>query len=97
MRLEQLHGTASPDIVEAPRQHAHHGALVIFVGAEHIEELEPGPLRRQLFTSSRAFGNRHIEEMLAPAVQIHRPQRRQGGDRLVVAKPLRPVAIGRCR
>src|SRR5260370_5544999 len=48
MGFEQLHGTARPDIVEAPRQHAHHGALVIFIEPEHVEELHAGPLRRPL-------------------------------------------------
>ena len=97
VRLEQLHGAARLDVVEAPRQHAHHRALVIFIGAEHVEEFQARPLRRQLLALGRALGDGHVEQMLAPAVQIHRPQRLQRIDRRVVAKSLRAVAIGRRR
>ena len=97
VRLEQFHRPARFDIVEAPRQHAHHRALVIFVGAEHVEEFQPGPLRRQPVASCRALGDGHVEQMLAPAVQIHRAQRLQRRYRLIVAKSLRAIAIGRCR
>src|ERR1700676_1826848 len=38
VRLEQFHDPAGPDVIETPRQHAHHRALVVFVGAEHVEE-----------------------------------------------------------
>ena len=97
VRLEQLHGAPGLDVVEAPRQHAHHRALVIFVGAEHVEELQPGPLRRQPFAARGAFGHRHVEQMLAPAVEVHRPQLLQGVHGLVVAKAVAAVAIGRRR
>ena len=95
VRLEQLHGAPGLDVVEAPRQHAHHRALVIFIGAEHVEELQPGPLRRQAFAARGALGHRHVEQMLAPAIEIHRPQLLQGVHGRVVAKPLLAVAIGR--
>ena len=97
MRLEQLHRAAGLDVVEAPRQHAHHRALVVFVGTEHVEEFQAGPLRRQFFAARRALGHRHVEQMLAPAIEIHRPQRLQRRERPVVAKALRAVAIGRRR
>ena len=95
--LNNCTGAARLDVVEAPRQHAHHRALVIFIGPEHVEEFQAGPLRRQLFAARRALGDRHVEQMLAPAVQIHRPQCLQRRHRRVVGETLRAVAIGRRR
>src|SRR5205823_6669315 len=73
MRLEQLHRTARFDVLESARQHAHHRALVIFIGSEHVEELQARPLRRQLLTTGRALCDGHVEQMLAPPVKVHWP------------------------
>ncbi|MEZ0081040.1 hypothetical protein ABIF72_003514 [Bradyrhizobium japonicum] len=71
---------ARPHIIEAARQHAHHRALVVFVGAEHVEEFQSSPLRRQLLAARDALGDGEIEQVLAPAVEIHRPQFLQCGQ-----------------
>ena len=97
MRLEQLHDAARFDVIEAARQHAHHRALVVFVGAEHVEEFQAHPLRRQLLAVRCALGDGEIEQVLAPAVEIHRPQFLQRRDRGVVVKSRLAVAIGRGR
>ncbi|MEY9504957.1 hypothetical protein ABIE87_004515 [Bradyrhizobium diazoefficiens] len=97
MRLEQLHDAARLDVVEAPRQHAHHRALVVLVGAEHVEEFQAHTLRRQLLAARDPFGHGEIEHMLAPAVEVHRPQFFQRRDRGVVVKACLAVAIGRRR
>jgi hypothetical protein len=68
---------------------------VIFVGAEHVEELQSGPLRRQPFAARGAFDHCHVEQMLAPAIEVHRPQLLQGVHGLVVAETGAAVAIGR--
>ncbi len=67
MRLEQLHGRPRFDVVEAAREHAHHRTLVVLVWANHVEELQACPLRRERIAVRKHAGDREIEQMLAPA------------------------------
>ena len=64
---------AGADVVKAACQHAGHRALVIFVGAEHVEIFQPDALRRQLLAAGAALGDQPVEQVLAPAVEIHWP------------------------
>ena len=74
VRLEQAYRLPRLGGVEALGDETHHFALVILVGTEHVEKLQPRPLRRQLCASGAAVGNETIEQMLAEAVEIHRTQ-----------------------
>ena len=96
VRLEQPHGAAVLRIVETLGDEAHHLALVVLVRAEHVEELQARPLRRQLFLLHEAFGHGLVEQLLAPAVEIHRPELLQARRRPVVAEAFGAVAVG-CR
>jgi hypothetical protein len=97
MRFEQPHGLARLGLVEYTGQHARHLALVVFIGAEDVEEFQPRPLRRQFFAPDLAGDEGLVEEMLAPSVEVHRPQRTQMLWPIIVGKALLGVAIGRRR
>ena len=68
IRLEQPHRLAGLRLIETLRHETHHLAFVVFVGAEHIEEFKPGPLRRQFVLARNAFNDGEVEQMLGPAV-----------------------------
>ena len=95
--LNSLTGWPALAVVEHFRQHARHGPLVILVRAVDVEKLETHPVRRQLFFFDVAVDHREIEQMLAPAVEIHRLELAQGGERPIVVEALGAVAIGRRR
>jgi len=61
MGLEQADGAAAAGIIEPLGEKAHHLAFVIFVGPEHVEELQSGPLRRQGLALGGSFGHRQVE------------------------------------
>jgi hypothetical protein len=75
---------------------ARHRSLVVLVGAEHVEEFQAHPLRRQLAALLGARHDRHVEQVLAPAIKIHRAEPLQRRQRLLIAKALRAVSKG-CR
>ena len=91
MRLEQPDRLAGLGLVETLGDETHHLALVVFVGAENVEEFKPGPLRRQLVLARDALDHGEVEHMLAPAVKVHRlePLERGAGDQSS-AKPAAP-------
>src|SRR6185312_2883664 len=95
--FEQGHLVAAGRAGVDAGNHALHGALVVFVRAVHVEELEARPLRRGFL----AFGDRArdtpVEQVLAPAVQVQRTQPGQGFRRAVVVVTLLAGAIGRRR
>jgi len=93
MGLEQPHRRAGLGLVEHLAEHAHHLALVVFVRAIDVEKLEPHPLRRQRLLPGRAIQDRKIEQMLAPAVKVHRPQPPQRRERGVIDKALIAVPV----
>ena len=47
-----------------------HPVLVVFVGAEDIEELQPRPLRRPGFVVGDHAGDPAVEQMLGPAIGV---------------------------
>ena len=63
-------------------------------GPYTLKNFSPAHCGGSFCAERRAFGHRQVEQMLAPAVEIHRPQLFQRRQRRVVAKPLRAVAIG---
>ena len=89
VRLEQPHRLAGLGLVEALGDEAHHLALVVLVRPENIEELQPRPLRRQLLALAGAIDHRKVEQVLAPAVEVYRPQLAQRRQRPVVGEALR--------
>ena len=97
MRLEQLDRLAGLCVVEFLGDEAHHRALVVLVRAEHVEELAARPLRRHLLFARDTLGEREIEQMLAPTVEIHRLEALERRDRPVIGEPLTAVAVGRRR
>ena len=97
VRLEQPDGLAGLGVVEPLGDEAHHFALVILVGAEHVEEFQPRPLRRHLLLARGALDHGHVEHMLAPAVEIHRLEFFKRADRPVVGKAVLAVAESRGR
>ena len=97
VRLEQPDRLAGLGVVEHLGQHARHVTLVIFVRAVDVEEFQARPMRRQFFFFHVAVGHRLVEQVLAPAVEIHRLELAQRRRRPVVVEALRAVAIGRGR
>ncbi len=87
-------GLAGLGLVETLGDETHHLALVVFVGAEDVEEFKPGPLRRQLVLARDALDDGKIEHVLAPAVEVQRLEPLERGGRPVVGKAGRAVAIG---
>ena len=97
MRLEQTDRPAGLGLVEALGNETHHLALVVFVGAEDVEEFKSGPLRRQFVFARDAFDHGEIEQVLAPAVEVHRLEPLERGERPVVGEAGAAVAVGRGR
>ena len=97
MRLEQMDRFAGLGIVEPLGDEAHHLAFMIFIGAEHIEKLQTHPLRRELVAAANALDDGKIEQLFAPAVEIHRSQALERAPRPIVAIALAAITIGRRR
>ena len=97
MRLEQADRFAGLGIVEPLGDEAHHLAFVVFIRTEYIEKLQTRPLRRELVATASALDDGKIEQLLAPAVEIHRPQALECACRPIVAIALAAITIGRRR
>jgi hypothetical protein len=88
---EELHAARGADLVEGVEHHAGHAALVVFVRAIHVEELQTSPEERLLFLLQRPL----VELVLALAVRIQGFQtRRQGIFQITV--PQCTIAIRGC-
>ncbi|MHC2668936.1 hypothetical protein ACVI1J_001099 [Bradyrhizobium diazoefficiens] len=59
-----------------------------------MKNFRPAHWRRELLAARDAFGHGEIEHVLAPAVEIHRPEFLQRGQRRIVVKACLAVAIG---
>ena len=94
MRAKQANGVAGGDLFVKLMGNTSHRSLVVLVGSEHIEELQPGPLRWCRLSFSTQPGNAAIEQVFAPAVQIERPEISQIGTTL--SQPM-PRMIDRLR
>ena len=94
MGLEQAHRIARLRLIEALGDQAHHLALVILVGTEHVEELQAGPLRRQRRAPRGAVRDHEIEQVLAPAIEVERPQPPERSRIAVVGKSLGAASVG---
>ena len=95
--LNRRIGVAGLCVVETLGDETHHLALVVFVGAKHVEEFKPGPLRRQLVLARDTLDDGEIEHVLAPAVEVQRLEPLERRARPVVGKAGAAVAIGRGR
>src|SRR5262249_16961299 len=92
--LEQAHRIACLRLVEALGDQAHHLAFVILVGPEYVEELEAGPLRRQRRAPCGTVGDHEIEQMLAPSIEVERPQPPERNRIAIIGKTLGAVSVG---
>src|ERR1700730_16146038 len=96
MRSEQLDGLAGRDLAVILDDEAHHLALVVLVGPEHVEEFEPDPARwgepglRLAHRPGSAGG-------LRPAIEVEWPQPLEGVEAAGIVEPGRAVAVGRRR
>jgi len=97
VRLEQPDRTARLGVVETLGHETHHLALVVFVRAEDVEELESRPLRRHFLFARGALNDGEVEQMLAPAIEVQRLEPLEGGERIVVGKAAAAIPIGRSR
>src|SRR6516162_8749540 len=72
-----------------------HVALVSLVWAIHVEEFEPGPLRRSRPSPDHVVDDATVDDVLAPTISVERAQFGQSGRTLIVAEAGAAVAIGR--
>src|SRR5215467_14137579 len=94
VRLEEAHCSAVARDIEGLREHAHHFALVVLIGAEYVEELHPDPLRRQVLPFAEPVEKQKIKQMFAPAIEIQGLEPPQRLQRDIVAKARGPIAVG---
>src|ERR1700734_678233 len=95
VRFEQTYRPAGLGVGETLGDEAHHLAFVVFIRAEHVEEFKSHPLRRQFALTRGAFDDGEVEQMLAPAVEVHRLQSLERRERIVIDKACLAIAIGR--
>ena len=88
---EQLHAARGLNLSERVQDHGGHAVLVEFVGAVHVEELEPRPEVRLPFLRQRP----RVEVVFGSAVRIQGLE--VGNDVVAVDVAQRAVAVGRGR
>ena len=71
-----------------------HCALVVFIRAVDVEELQAGPLRRPAFAACQRPRDRQVEAVLAPAVEVPRMQAAERGQGNVVVETFRTATVG---
>src|SRR5262249_21395551 len=96
MRFEQTHRPARPCDIENLGQDTGHVALVIFVWPVDIEKLQANPMGRQFFLLNVPVDHRKIEQVLAPAIEIHRLKLAQRIRRPVIVETMAAIAVS-CR
>ena len=89
VRLEQMHGLPRLGVVETLGDEAHHLALVVFVGPKTLKNFRPAHCGGSVALRG-AVDHREVEQVFAPAVEIHRPEPVERRDRPSSEKPLSP-------
>ena len=91
MRFEEFHLARFLNLMEGVQNDRRHPALVILVGAVHIEELQPGPEERLAFLRQRPL----VEIVLRFAVEVHRFQ--LVDDLVIVVEAVLAHTVSGCR